>query len=67
MLLILNDTYSIFILPFCPPLKKSAPLKKKKSVTGAAAVENTLAVPQKLDTEPPCDPPIPLLGVHPKN
>ena len=30
MLLNLNDTYSIFILPFCPPLKKSAPLKKKK-------------------------------------
>ena len=57
----------MFILPFRPPLKKKGFLKKKKkSVTGAAAVENTPAVPQKLDTEPPCDPPIPLLGVHPK-
>lgn len=56
----------MFILPFCPPLKKGS-LKKKKSVTGAAAVENTLAVPPKSDTEPPCDPPIPLPGVHLKN
>ena len=57
----------MFILPFRPLLKKRGFLiKKKKSVTGAAAVENTPAVPQKLDTEPPCDPPIPLLGVHPK-
>ena len=34
--------------------------------TSAAAVESSLAVPQKADTELPSDPPIPLLGINPR-
>ena len=60
----IQDVY--FTIPSSFKKKGLLKKKKKKSATGAAAVENTLAVPQKLDTEPPCDPPIPLLRVHPK-
>lgn len=33
---------------------------------GAAAVENNMSALQKLNIELPCDPAIPVLGIHPK-
>ena len=35
--------------------------------TGTATVENSMEFPQKLKTELPFDPVIPLLGLYPKN
>ena len=34
---------------------------------GAATLENSMEVPQKLKIELPCDPAIALLGIHPKD
>ena len=34
--------------------------------THAATVENTMALPQKLNMDLPYDPAIPLLGIYPK-
>lgn len=36
------------------------------NVPCAAAVENGMTVPQEFNTELPCDPAIPLLGIHPE-
>ena len=35
--------------------------------TGAAAVENSMKIPQNVKTELPYNPPITLLGIYPKN
>ena len=34
---------------------------------GAATMENSMGVPQKIKIELPCDPAIPLLSLSPKN